>query len=195
MASNDAVPRAIRLAAIVSASAASAASPTMSRGAREALGTVTYDTRHINTISARVSGRIEKLYVRYRYQHIRKFHQQDTVSHDDTGKRYDPYTGHYDRDSHLKDGNAKEYTYDTEEYLGKNDKRFADRVELRYKDDEDQSERDSQSGKQKCHSLGLVFLAAAHPYGDAFRCFERIDGLLDARIYIVHIAGFQHVRP
>jgi len=38
----------------------------------EALGTVTYDTRHINTISARVSGRIEKLYVRYRYQHIRK---------------------------------------------------------------------------------------------------------------------------
>ena len=38
----------------------------------EALGTVTYDTRHINSISARVSGRIEKLYVRYRYQHIRK---------------------------------------------------------------------------------------------------------------------------
>lgn len=38
----------------------------------EALGTVTYDTRHINAISARVSGRIEKLYVRYRYQHIRK---------------------------------------------------------------------------------------------------------------------------
>jgi len=38
----------------------------------EALGIVTYDTRHINSISARVSGRIEKLYVRYRYQHIRK---------------------------------------------------------------------------------------------------------------------------
>jgi Cu(I)/Ag(I) efflux system membrane fusion protein len=38
----------------------------------EVLGTVTYDTRHINSISARVSGRIEKLYVRYRYQHIRK---------------------------------------------------------------------------------------------------------------------------
>lgn len=38
----------------------------------DALGTVTYDTRHINSISARVSGRIEKLYVRYRYQHIRK---------------------------------------------------------------------------------------------------------------------------
>lgn len=38
----------------------------------EALGTVTYDTRSINSISARVSGRIEKLYVRYRYQHIMK---------------------------------------------------------------------------------------------------------------------------
>src|SRR5450755_3093221 len=38
----------------------------------EVLGSVTYDTRHIHTISARVSGRIEKLYVRYRYQHIRK---------------------------------------------------------------------------------------------------------------------------
>jgi membrane fusion protein, copper/silver efflux system len=38
----------------------------------EALGMVTYDTRHIKSISARVSGRIEKLYVRYRYQHIRK---------------------------------------------------------------------------------------------------------------------------
>ena len=38
----------------------------------DVLGSITYDTRHINTISARVSGRIEKLYVRYRYQHIRK---------------------------------------------------------------------------------------------------------------------------
>jgi len=36
------------------------------------LGSVTYDTRFINMISARVSGRIEKLYVHYRYQHIRK---------------------------------------------------------------------------------------------------------------------------
>jgi len=36
----------------------------------EAFGTVAYDTRLVNTISARVSGRIEKLYVRYRYQHI-----------------------------------------------------------------------------------------------------------------------------
>jgi Cu(I)/Ag(I) efflux system membrane fusion protein len=35
-----------------------------------ALGTVAYDTRLINTISAKVSGRIEKLYVKYRYQHI-----------------------------------------------------------------------------------------------------------------------------
>jgi membrane fusion protein, copper/silver efflux system len=37
-----------------------------------ALGTISYDPRHFNSISARVSGRIEKLYVRYRYQHIRK---------------------------------------------------------------------------------------------------------------------------
>lgn len=37
-----------------------------------ALGTITYDTRMVGTISARVSGRIEKLYVRYRYQKIRK---------------------------------------------------------------------------------------------------------------------------
>ena len=35
-----------------------------------ALGRVGYDTRLIYTISARVSGRIEKLYVRYRYQHV-----------------------------------------------------------------------------------------------------------------------------
>ena len=36
------------------------------------LGTIDYDTRLVNTISARVSGRIEKLYVKYRYQHIMK---------------------------------------------------------------------------------------------------------------------------
>jgi len=38
----------------------------------ETLGTVAYDTRSVNTISARVSGRIEKLYVKYRYQHVVK---------------------------------------------------------------------------------------------------------------------------
>ena len=38
----------------------------------DALGRVAYDTRLINTISARVSGRIEKLYVKYRFQHIMK---------------------------------------------------------------------------------------------------------------------------
>jgi len=38
----------------------------------KALGVVSYDTRLINTISARVSGRIEKLYVHYRYQHVHK---------------------------------------------------------------------------------------------------------------------------
>lgn len=36
------------------------------------LGTVAYDTRRVSTISARVSGRIERLYVRYRYQHVRQ---------------------------------------------------------------------------------------------------------------------------
>jgi len=40
----------------------------------EALGRVDYDTRYTNTISAKVSGRIEKLYVRYRYQHIHQEH-------------------------------------------------------------------------------------------------------------------------
>jgi Cu(I)/Ag(I) efflux system membrane fusion protein len=38
----------------------------------EAFGTISYDTREINTISARVSGRIEKIYVHYRYQHVMK---------------------------------------------------------------------------------------------------------------------------
>lgn len=36
-----------------------------------ALGRVAYDTRRIGSISARTSGRIDKLYVRYRYQKIR----------------------------------------------------------------------------------------------------------------------------
>jgi membrane fusion protein, copper/silver efflux system len=38
----------------------------------EALGNIAYDTRQVGSISARVSGRIEKLYVRYRYQKINK---------------------------------------------------------------------------------------------------------------------------
>src|SRR3977135_186592 len=38
----------------------------------DVMGTVTYDARRIRSISARVSGRIEKLYVHYRYQHIEK---------------------------------------------------------------------------------------------------------------------------
>jgi len=36
------------------------------------LGRAGYDTRLVNTISARVSGRVEKAYVRYRYQHVDK---------------------------------------------------------------------------------------------------------------------------
>ena len=42
-------------------------SPTLSI---EALGRIDYDTRRVETISARVSGRIDKLYVKYRYQHV-----------------------------------------------------------------------------------------------------------------------------
>jgi Cu(I)/Ag(I) efflux system membrane fusion protein len=38
----------------------------------EALGAIAYDTRYTANISARVSGRIEKLYVKYRYQEIKK---------------------------------------------------------------------------------------------------------------------------
>lgn len=41
----------------------------------EALGNIAYDTRQVGSISARVSGRIEKLYVRYRYQKISKGQQ------------------------------------------------------------------------------------------------------------------------
>ena len=36
----------------------------------QALGRVDYDTRRVQTISAKVSGRIERLYVKYRYQHV-----------------------------------------------------------------------------------------------------------------------------
>lgn len=38
----------------------------------EALGNIAYDTRQEGSISSRISGRIEKLYVRYRYQRISK---------------------------------------------------------------------------------------------------------------------------
>jgi len=38
----------------------------------EALGNIAYDTREEGSISSRVAGRIEKLYVRYRYQKITK---------------------------------------------------------------------------------------------------------------------------
>jgi Cu(I)/Ag(I) efflux system membrane fusion protein len=37
----------------------------------EALGSVEYDTRFMRTISSRVSGRIENLYIKYRYQPVR----------------------------------------------------------------------------------------------------------------------------
>ncbi len=37
-----------------------------------ALGTVEYDYRGAGAVAANIAGRIEKLYVRYRYQHIRK---------------------------------------------------------------------------------------------------------------------------
>jgi len=38
----------------------------------EVLGNITYDTRQAGSISSRIAGRIEKLYVRYRYQKITK---------------------------------------------------------------------------------------------------------------------------
>jgi len=38
----------------------------------EALGNIAYDTRRSGSISSRISGRIERLYVRYRYQKISK---------------------------------------------------------------------------------------------------------------------------
>ncbi|MDZ4710100.1 MAG: efflux RND transporter periplasmic adaptor subunit [Saprospiraceae bacterium] len=38
----------------------------------KALGRIAYDTRQVGSISSRISGRIEKLYVRYRYQKISK---------------------------------------------------------------------------------------------------------------------------
>lgn len=38
----------------------------------DALGSISYDTRQVGTISARYAGRIEKLYVRYRFQKIMK---------------------------------------------------------------------------------------------------------------------------
>jgi Cu(I)/Ag(I) efflux system membrane fusion protein len=38
----------------------------------EALGNIAYDTRQVGSISSRVSGRIEKLYVRYRFQKVNK---------------------------------------------------------------------------------------------------------------------------
>ncbi len=38
----------------------------------DALGVISYDTRQVGTISARYAGRIEKLYVRYRFQKVTK---------------------------------------------------------------------------------------------------------------------------
>jgi membrane fusion protein, copper/silver efflux system len=38
----------------------------------DALGSISYDTRQVGTISARYAGRIEKLYVRYRFQKVSK---------------------------------------------------------------------------------------------------------------------------
>ena len=38
----------------------------------EALGKIGYDTRGVGSISSRVAGRIEKLYIHYRYQKVRK---------------------------------------------------------------------------------------------------------------------------
>jgi membrane fusion protein, copper/silver efflux system len=49
---------------------------TMQRSTKEieldVLGNVAYDTRQIGTVSSRASGRIEKLYIRYKYQRVKK---------------------------------------------------------------------------------------------------------------------------
>lgn len=37
-----------------------------------ALGSITYDTRYNYSIASRVSGRTEKLYIKYRYEHVHK---------------------------------------------------------------------------------------------------------------------------
>ena len=37
----------------------------------DAVGTIEYDTKMIGNISARINGRIERLYVRYKYQFIK----------------------------------------------------------------------------------------------------------------------------
>ncbi|MEX6686975.1 efflux RND transporter periplasmic adaptor subunit [Danxiaibacter flavus] len=54
----------------------SIASTTIQKDQKEltikALGSIDYDTRMVNVISSRVSGRIEKLYVKYRFQHVHK---------------------------------------------------------------------------------------------------------------------------
>src|SRR5690348_1745259 len=41
-------------------------------GSTEATGIVTYDSRNIYTISARVSGRLEKVYLKYQFQKVAK---------------------------------------------------------------------------------------------------------------------------
>jgi len=38
----------------------------------QALGSIAYDTRAEATIASKINGRIEKLYIRYRYQHVEK---------------------------------------------------------------------------------------------------------------------------
>ena len=52
---------------------------TMERSVKEieldVLGNITYDNRQIGTISSRASGRIEKLYIRYKYQRVKKGQQ------------------------------------------------------------------------------------------------------------------------
>jgi membrane fusion protein, copper/silver efflux system len=45
----------------------------------KAQGLVTYDTRNVYTISARFSGRVEKIYARYAYQRIRKGERLATI--------------------------------------------------------------------------------------------------------------------
>ena len=48
---------------------------------------------------------------------VHELYKENTISHHDTGKRYDANTTHYDRKIVFEDTHAQEHTEDREEYL------------------------------------------------------------------------------
>lgn len=76
----------------------------------EASGVVSYDTRRLSVISARTSGRIEKLYVKYNFQPVRKGQRLlELYSSDlETAKRELNYLLKVDKDNTLLINAAKE---------------------------------------------------------------------------------------